>query len=108
MLKPEKHVFICVQNRPPGHPRGSCAERGCVEVFDEFLSQLQNRNCFDKVAITNTGCLGPCDRGPNVLVYPEGIMYGNVTKDDVATIFEQHLLGGAPVARLQVPEDVWG
>jgi (2Fe-2S) ferredoxin len=107
MPKPEKHVFICVQNRPPGHPRGSCAERGCVEVFDEFLFELQNRNCFDKVAVTNTGCLGPCGHGPNVLVYPEGIMYGNVGKEDVAAIYEEHLLGGTPVERLKVPEDVW-
>ena len=26
MPKPEKHVFICSQARPAGHPRGSCAE----------------------------------------------------------------------------------
>lgn len=108
MPKPEKHVFVCVQSRPPGHPRGSCGERGCADVFDEFLFQLQQRNCFDKVAITNTGCLGPCGQGPNVLVYPEGVMYGNVSKDDVALIYEQHLLGGDPVEHLKQPADVWG
>lgn len=108
MPKPEKHVFICAQGRPPGHPRGSCMERGCGEVLDEFLFQLQQRNCFDKVAITNTGCLGPCGTGPNVLVYPEGIMYGPVNKADVTEIYESHLLGDTPVDRLKVPEDVWG
>lgn len=108
MPRPEKHVFICIQNRPPGHPRGSCVERGCAEVYDEFVRELQNRNCFDKVALTNTGCLGPCGEGPNVLVYPEGIMYGNVKKEDVAAIYDEHLLGGVPVERLKVPEEVWG
>ena len=108
MPKPDKHVFICAQSRPPGHPRGSCAERGCGDVLEEFLLQLQQRNCFDTIAITNTGCIGPCGSGPNVLVYPEGIMYGGVTKEDVTEIYDSHLLGGTPVERLKVPEDIWG
>ena len=50
---------------------------------------------------------GPCDTGPNVLVYPEGVLYGGVTKDDVAEIIDKHLLGGEVVERLKVPETVW-
>jgi len=45
--------------------------------------------------------------GPSVLVYPEGVMYGKVKKDDVLTIIEQHLLGGEPVADLMVPAEIW-
>ena len=108
MPKPDKHVFLCAQARQAGHPRGSCAENGCSEVIDEFIFQLQERNCYDKIAITHTGCIGPCGTGPNVLVYPEGIMYGKVTKSDVGEIFEQHLLGDQHIERLKVPEDVWG
>ena len=108
MPKPEKHVFVCTQGRPPGHPRGSCGEKGCVEVMETFLMELQERNLYDKVAITNTGCLGPCGMGPNVLVYPEGVMYGNLSKDDVKVIFDEHLQGGTPVSRLFMPTEVWG
>jgi (2Fe-2S) ferredoxin len=107
MPRPEKHVFVCVQNRPPGHPRGSCVASGCAEVMNEFMSIIQKRNLFDKIALTSAGCLGPCQNGPNVLVYPDGVMYGEVTKDDVETIIDEHLLGGVPVADLQVPSDVW-
>ena len=107
MPRPQKHVFVCTQNRPQGHPRGSCAANGSAEVINEFINQIQNRNLFDKIALTNTGCMGPCMMGPSVLVYPEGVMYGKVTKDDVKTIVEEHLLGGTPVAALQVPAEVW-
>lgn len=107
MPKPEKHVFVCTQNRPQGHPRGSCAASGCNEVINEFMSEIQNRNLFEKIGLTNTGCMGPCSLGPSVLVYPEGIMYGNVNKEDVKTIFEEHLLGGVPVESLKVPCEVW-
>jgi (2Fe-2S) ferredoxin len=108
MPKPEKHVFVCTQSRPAGHPRGSCGEKGCMAVMEEFLMQLQQRNLFETVAVTNTGCLGPCGLGPNVLVYPEGVMYGNVKKEDVAVIFDEHLVGGTPVGRLLAPADIWG
>jgi (2Fe-2S) ferredoxin len=45
--------------------------------------------------------------GPSVLVYPEGVMYGNLKKEDVKTIIEQHLLGGEPVSSLMVPAEIW-
>jgi (2Fe-2S) ferredoxin len=108
MPKPERHVFVCNQSRPPGHPKGSCTERGGVEVIQELAEQLTNRNLFGRIALTSTGCLGPCMDGPNMLVYPEGVMYCGVKKTDVAEIVEQHLLGGNPVERLQAPAEIWG
>jgi (2Fe-2S) ferredoxin len=40
-------------------------------------------------------------------VYPEGILYGKVTKDDVNEIFAKHLLGDEPVERLRVAPEAW-
>ena len=108
MPKPQKHVFICSQSRPAGHPRGSCGEKGCNQVWEGFINELEKRQLFDKIAITNTGCLGPCGAGANVLVYPDGVMYGRVTAADVAEIFDAHLVGGEPLARLALPAEVWG
>ncbi len=107
MPRPERHVFVCTQGRPPGHPRGSCAEKGGAGVMEAFLSELQTRNAFDRISVTNTGCMGPCQMGGTVLVYPEGVMYARVSKEDVAEIFDEHLLGGKPVERLLMPAEVW-
>ena len=107
MPRPEKHVFVCTQNRPQGHPRGSCGSSGSAEIMNEFMNEIQARNLFEKIALTNTGCMGPCMMGPSVLVYPEGVMYGRLKKDDVKTIIEQHLLGGEPVTELMVPAEIW-
>lgn len=107
MPKPLKHVFVCSQARPPGHPRGSCQQKGGSEVLQAFWAELQKRNCWDKVAITYSGCLGPCDSGTNVLVYPDSVLYNGVTAADVVEIFDTHLLGGEPVARLKAPESLW-
>jgi Ferredoxin len=107
MPKPLKHIFVCTQNRGPGHPRGSCQQSGCGEMWEEFQYQFQSRNLWERFALTATGCQGPCGFGPNVLVYPEGVMYGKVGKADVAAIIDEHLLGDQPVERLKVPGDVW-
>jgi len=107
MPRPEKHVFVCTQSRPQGHPRGSCASSGCAEVMNEFMNEIQAQNLFEKIALTNTGCMGPCMMGPSVLVYPEGVMYGKVSKEDVKKIIQQHLLEGNPLTELQVPAEVW-
>jgi len=107
MPKPEKHVFICVQDRPPTHPRPACGQKNCAEVADEFYWQLQQRQLFNQIQITTTGCLGPCSEGPTVLVYPEGVMYGRVQRQDVATIFDEHLEKNQPVERLRMAKDFW-
>ena len=108
MAKPQKHVFVCTQGRPPGHPRSSCADKGCGAIYEEFLWTLQQRNLFNRVQVTATGCMGPCSEGPSVLVYPEGIMYARVQKEDVAAIFAEHLEGDQPLERLQVSREFWG
>lgn len=107
MSKPQKHVFVCMQNRPPNHPKGSCTQRGGNDVLQAFWQEQQKRNAYDQVAVTYSGCLGPCSEGANVLVYPDGVLYTKVGKADVAEIFDQHLLGGEPMMRLMAPEEVW-
>lgn len=106
MPRPIKHVFVCSQNRPPNHPRGSCAQCGAAPVLEEFSAEFKARNLYADYALTATGCLGPCN-GPQVLVYPEGVMYSKVSKDDVKTIIDEHVLGDAPVARLRAPPEIW-
>lgn len=98
------HFFVCVQNRPAGHSRGSCQAKGSPSLYQEFQEELERRALFEDVRLTLTGCLGPCTHGPNVLVYPDGVLYGHVTREDIAPIVERHLVAGAPLERLAVAE----
>ena len=107
MPQPQRHVFVCNQQRPPGHPRGSCAAKGGTAVLQAFWGELQKRQAYETVSITYSGCIGPCEGGSNVLVYPEGVLYSGVQPADVNEIFDQHLIGGTPVQRLRAPAEVW-
>ena len=107
MPKPEKHVFVCGQARAEGHPRGSCANSGAANVFQSLVGALTSRQLIGKVALTQTGCLGPCHVGSNVLVYPDGILYSEVKADEVERIVDQHLINGEPVTEKFAPAEIW-
>ncbi len=102
-MSASKRVFVCVQNRPVGHPSGSCQSRGGGLVYQTFLEELKRQGSASH-QLTSTGCLGPCSSGASVFTHPDGTLYGGVTPADVPEIVLSHLLGGTPVARLIVQD----
>ncbi len=108
MARPTRHVFVCMQSRPPGHPRGSCGQKDCSAVYQSFAKDFETRQLYGQYALTNTGCLGACQAGTAVLVYPDGVLYTDVKPDDATAIVEDHLLQGQPVQRLLAPGEFWG
>ncbi|HEY5090855.1 MAG TPA: (2Fe-2S) ferredoxin domain-containing protein [Polyangia bacterium] len=98
----ERHVFICVNRREPGNPKGSCAEKGSEAVRDEFKRLLHERGIKGRIRANAAGCLDQCSRGVSVVVYPEQVWYGRVAVGDVSEIVERHIFGGVPVERLRM------
>lgn len=98
----EKHVFICTNRRPPGDPKGCCADKGAEEVREAFKRLIHDQGLKGKIRANAAGCLDQCARGVTVVVYPEQIWYGSVTAADVPEIVEQHLGKGIPVERLRM------
>jgi (2Fe-2S) ferredoxin len=60
-----------------------------------------NPDLWGKVAVTPSGCLGPCFEGPTVVVYPEAVWYTGVGPADVTEIVASHMRDGVPVERLR-------
>ena len=104
MARFEKHIFICCNQREPGHPRGCCDPAGGAELQKAFKEKLKTRGLKAQVRANKSGCLDQCEHGPNLVVYPEGVWYGGVTLADVDEIIESHLVGGRPVERLRLAE----
>jgi len=100
----QRHVFVCVNERPADDPRGSCKAKGGVEVRDRLKKELKGRGIAKIVRANNAGCLDQCARGVSVVVYPEQVWYGGVTVDDVPEIVESHLVNGKVVERLLLPD----
>ena len=106
MVKIERHFFVC-ENQRPAAGKPSCGARGSGEILAALQKGLgAHPEVWGRVAITPSGCLGPCFEGPTIVVYPEGTWYVGVQREDVAEIVESHLCGGRPVERLVYrPED---
>ncbi len=96
------HVFFCVNERDDGS--ACCAQHGARRVRDYAKKRLKDLSLHQpgKVRVNMAGCMGRCDEGPVIAVYPEGIWYTYVDEEDVDDIIEQHLLQGSVVERLKI------
>ena len=108
MPKPKYHILVCTNSRPPGHPKPSCGAAGSLALVQAFSLGLMERGIQPgEVLVTSSGCLGPCEQGPTVVVYPDAIWYSQVKDTDVSAILDEHIGKGTPVERLK-PNSVWG
>lgn len=100
----QRHVFVCINERPADNPKGCCKAKGGAEVRDRLKAELASRGLSKVIRANNAGCLDQCETGVTVVVYPEQVWYGHVTPDDIPEIVDKHLIGGEPVARLMLPD----
>jgi (2Fe-2S) ferredoxin len=101
----EKHIFICMNQREEGHPRGSCDPTGQGELQRLFKTKLAKRG-LKLVRANKAGCLDQCELGPTVAVYPDAVWYGKVAPEDVDEIIESHIVNEQPVQRLLIPDEI--
>ncbi len=97
----DKHIFVCINERPADNPKGSCSASDALQVFQKFRREITERGLKKRMCASKVGCLAACVAGPIVVIYPEGIWYQKVTVDDVCEIMEEHVLNGTPVERLR-------
>lgn len=82
-----------------------CVSAGALKIKERFHEVLKEKGMENEINIIETGCMGPCDYGPVMVIYPEGIFYKTVTPEDVSEIVEEHFIKGRPVARLMLSDD---
>lgn len=81
-----------------------CGGTGCVasggsKIQDALEIVLKDKGLADQHKIVFTGCVGFCAEGPIMIVWPEGIFYEKLKPEDMATIVEEHFMGGKPVEK---------
>lgn len=96
----KRYLFVCVNERMPEHPRGSCAGRGSMEILEALKERLRNEKLNLEIRANKCGCMEICESGPNILVSPDNVWYYHVQASDVDEIIESHIKGNVPVQRL--------
>jgi len=73
----------------------ACVEKGAYELIDALNDELIKQGLIDEVRILETPRLGdPQKFGPDIIVYPEGTHYTNLTYYDVPRLVEEHFIKG--------------
>lgn len=98
----ERHIFFCVNRRENG--RRCCADHGAesLQAYAKERVKALGLAGRGKVRVNKAGCLDRCDEGPVAVVYPEGVWYTYVDRDDIDEIVDRHLVGGEIVERLRI------
>ena len=78
----------------------SCMSNGTVAVREALEKALKEANLEKEVEIVITGCMGICELGPVMVVYPDGVFYQQVKPEDAREIVQEHVLKGRVVQRL--------
>lgn len=93
------HVYACQQEKP-GTTLPCCSGRGSAQVLEALRKEIATQGLMNDVQVTTCGSLGMCERGPNMVVYPEGVWYAGVQVADVPELVREHFQNGRPLERL--------
>lgn len=79
---------------------GTCGiAAGARDTMKAILNQIENEK-LSGVIVTQTGCIGLCEREPIVQVVvgeAPKVTYGKVTPEVAKRIIDEHVLAGKPV-----------
>lgn len=94
------HIYVCTQNKPDGVP--CCRRDGAEGIVEVLRQELAINKLSETVQLTSCGCLGLCEKGPNMVVYPEGTWYTGLEPGNIPAIVKGHFLDGKPATEFSL------
>ncbi len=79
-----------------------CLASGSKAVAEAFAAEIAERGLDVEISLglKTTGCHGFCERGPLVVIQPDGILYTKVKAKRVPEIVEKTIIGGEVIKNL--------
>jgi NADH:ubiquinone oxidoreductase subunit F (NADH-binding)/(2Fe-2S) ferredoxin/Pyruvate/2-oxoacid:ferredoxin oxidoreductase delta subunit len=93
-------IAVCVST--------GCEALGVKGVLAAFKEEFKKQGLEGKIEIKETGCLGFCEKGPRIVVYPEEIFYFRVKATDVPEIVSKTLINKQIIDRLLYKDPITG
>lgn len=95
-----RHIFICTNQKSPD--KVCCANTGGAPYFIHLKEALKLRGLHgpDKIRVSQSGCLGRCNQGPCMVIYPEGVWFRYESMEDIDLIIQSYLIENKPVPHL--------
>jgi len=81
------HIFVCTNDRKG--ERKSCADQNSPLIRTTLKQEVSTRGWEKHVRVSQSGCMGLCATGPNVMLYPQKIWFSEVSIDDIGKILSK-------------------
>lgn len=81
-----------------------CGAYGTAKVHQALVDELKKQKLDKKVDVKLSGCHGFCEKGPIMVIHPEGIFYPQVKEKNVPEIVEETIKKGELVKSLAYKE----
>ncbi|MBW6464991.1 MAG: NADH-quinone oxidoreductase subunit NuoF [Brevefilum sp.] len=86
------HVLVSVDPK--------CIEKGAFELMGALQDELVKQGLVDEVEVLETSRIGdPETSAPDLIVYPEGVHYANLTIEDIPFLVEEQFIKGRVAAQ---------
>jgi NADH:ubiquinone oxidoreductase subunit F (NADH-binding)/(2Fe-2S) ferredoxin/NAD-dependent dihydropyrimidine dehydrogenase PreA subunit len=114
--KLEKHRAQVAPMANPDRPCISvCGGTGCrvygsENVWQALEEEIERKGVDAQVSyeVKATGCHGFCEKGPLVVIRPQGLFYTHVSVEDVEEIVAETIIGGKVIERLLYEDPATG
>ena len=71
-----------------------CSAYGTNRVKAALEQELAAQGLVDEVEVTLTGCHGFCEKGPVMVIYPEGVFYPQMNEESIPEIVQKTIKHG--------------
>lgn len=78
------HLFVCTKSR--NGEKKSCGDAGTPDLKATIKAEIKKRGWKSTVRVSDSGCLGVCSAGPNIMIYPQKIWLAAVSPGDLPEI----------------------
>lgn len=92
----KRHVMVCTAVH--------CSKLGAMDVAGRLRLAIIRQGLDAEILVNNCGTIDLCDIGPNMVIYPDNIIYRGVTVKDIPEVVE-YLKGGPVIERLLLSAD---
>jgi (2Fe-2S) ferredoxin len=85
----EKQIFVCTNDRHGEKP--SCGDHQAEAIFTELRRIAKDRGLHPRIRVAQAKCLGKCNEGTTIMVYPDNAWHSQVSLQDVPILAEKYL-----------------